>query len=65
MKYLECPVLWKKFENDEGAWCFRLIAKFQTWHDAKRSCDIEKGTLASISSEEEKRFVTDEINTCG
>merc|ERR1712226_1280622 len=63
-KLLECDVLWRRLEVDDGAWCFRLIAKLETWEGARRTCEIEGGDLATISNKEEQRFVTDEVGLC-
>lgn len=63
-KLLECDVLWRRLEVDDGAWCFRLIAKLETWEGARRTCEIEGGDIATISNKEEQRFVTDEVGIC-
>jgi len=63
-KLLECDVLWNRFEVDDGAWCFRLIAKLETWEGARRACEIEGGDLATVSNKEEQRFITDEVGLC-
>jgi len=64
-KLLQCPVLWRKFEDEDGMWCFRQISKFEAWETAKSSCEIEGGKLASVLSTEEQRFITDELMLCG
>jgi len=63
-KLLECDVLWRRFEVEDGAWCFRLIAKLETWEGARKSCEIEGGDLATIQNKEEQRFITDEVGLC-
>jgi hypothetical protein len=63
-KLLECDVLWRRFEVEDGAWCFRLIAKLETWEGARKACEIEGGDLATVSNKEEQRFITDEVGLC-
>jgi hypothetical protein len=63
-KLLECDVLWRRFEVEDGAWCFRLVAKLETWEGARKACEIEGGDLATVSNKEEQRFVTDEVGLC-
>lgn len=63
-KLLECDVLWRRFEVEDGAWCFRLIAKLETWEGARKACEIEGGDLATVSNKEEQRFIADEVGLC-
>lgn len=58
-------MLWRRYDYDTGSWCFRLMAKFVAWENAKKECEIEGGELATILNKEEKRFIVDEIQPCG
>lgn len=61
----ECPVMWHKFELNDVPYCYRIIAKYQTWEHARENCALEGGELASVVSKDELKFITDDLGTCG
>eukprot|EP00795_Rhopilema_esculentum_P011952 gene11952-2527_t len=63
--YIECDVLWRRYETGESPICFRLIAKYKTWMDAQKECQLEGGELASVTSVEEQEFIMNEVKLCG
>jgi hypothetical protein len=62
---LECPVLWHKFEMDNQPYCYRIIAKYQTWQQSQQNCKLEGGDLVSITNKAELQFITDDLQICG
>lgn len=62
----ECPVLWKKrYDDNDSAWCYRLMAQEKNWEEARQGCDEEGGELASVLSEEEEKFLSKDLKVCG
>jgi len=61
----ECPVMWHKFELNDQPYCYRIMAKYQTWEHAREQCALEGGDLASVVNKDELKFITDDLGTCG
>lgn len=63
--FIECDVLYRRYETGEDPVCIRLIAKYKNWMEARKECQLEGGELASITSKEEYDFILQDVRLCG
>eukprot|EP00794_Sanderia_malayensis_P005134 gene5134-5782_t len=63
--YIDCDVLWRRYETREAPLCFRLLTNYKNWMEAQQECQLEGGELASITSKEEFEFIMQDVKLCG
>ncbi|KAK3723815.1 hypothetical protein QZH41_019491, partial [Actinostola sp. cb2023] len=63
--YVNCPTYWRRYDDGEDVYCFKTIAEFLTWQQARDKCASYGGDLASINSPQENMFINNDLRLCG